>query len=117
MQHPAVLALRVEGRVQGVGFRWFVRERASALGLVGWVWNAPDGAVELCAAGDERRLAELRAIVERGPRGASVEQVRVLAPDRGAAQRTQFSILHGAERPHDLTPGARPGASESRDQS
>jgi len=58
------LYVLVKGRVQGVGFRWFVRERAEFLGLAGWVRNREDGAVEAEVAGDRRAvdafLASLR---------------------------------------------------------
>ncbi|OGR94779.1 MAG: hypothetical protein A2V88_00940 [Elusimicrobia bacterium RBG_16_66_12] len=50
------LYLLVEGRVQGVGFRWFVRERAEALGLAGWVRNREDGTVEAEVEGDRRAV-------------------------------------------------------------
>jgi len=104
----SMLALRVEGRVQGVGFRWFVRQRAATLGLVGWVWNAPDGAVELCAAGEAASLAWLRTEIERGPPGAAVERVVVLAPDPTAADRDGFAILRGSERPASAPRARRP---------
>ena len=108
MTARSVLALRVEGMVQGVGFRWFVRERAATLGLVGWVWNAPDGAVELCAAGEAASLSLLRAEIEGGPQGAAVERVLVLAPDPTAADREGFAIVRGPERPAGLRSGRRP---------
>lgn len=69
----------VRGRVQGVGFRWFVRELASELQLAGWVMNRDDGAVEVLADGTDAGIARLRAALERGPAGAQVEQVDVLA--------------------------------------
>jgi acylphosphatase len=72
------MRLRVRGRVQGVGFRWFVRVSARRLGLSGWVANAPDGSVEIAASGEQARLDELRRIVGRGPDGAYVEGVDVL---------------------------------------
>ena len=50
----------VSGRVQGVGFRWFVREAAIALDLAGWVRNRPDGSVEVAADGDDDRVARVR---------------------------------------------------------
>jgi acylphosphatase len=70
------LHVRITGMVQGVGFRWFVRERARRLGLTGWVRNLPDGSVEVAAAGDEKQLELLRAELQRGPRGAAVEQLQ-----------------------------------------
>ena len=65
----------VSGRVQGVGFRWFVHREAAALGLRGWVRNTDDGKVEVVAAGTETQLAELRAALERGSRGSRVDAV------------------------------------------
>lgn len=65
----------VRGRVQGVGFRWFVRERARALGLTGWVRNRPDGSVEVLAFGDDTALQRLRALLRSGPTGAHVSDI------------------------------------------
>lgn len=65
----------VQGRVQGVGFRWFVREQARALGLAGWVRNLPSGSVELVAAGEVDALQRLDAALRAGPPGAQVERV------------------------------------------
>jgi acylphosphatase len=65
----------VRGRVQGVGFRWFVHREAAALGLKGWVRNTDDGKVEVVAAGSAEKLAELRAALKRGSRGSRVDAV------------------------------------------
>ncbi len=70
--------LEVHGRVQGVGFRWYVVEMARKLGLAGWVKNRPDGRVELAAAGTREALDKLAAAVRAGPRGARIEDVRVV---------------------------------------
>jgi len=70
-----VLHFLVKGRVQGVGFRWFVHREASELDLKGWVRNTEDGAVEIVAAGTEENLSELRASLKRGPRGSRVDAV------------------------------------------
>ena len=69
------LHVLVRGRVQGVGFRWFVRERASTLGLVGWVKNRSDGAVEVAAEGTPDAIERLRRLLEGGPDGADVSAV------------------------------------------
>lgn len=66
---------RVTGRVQGVGFRWWVVGRARALGLGGWVRNAPDGSVEVEAWGPVAALLQLEQELSWGPRHASVEAV------------------------------------------
>ena len=71
----ASLHVQIKGRVQGVGFRWFVRVSGRRLQLSGWVKNRPDGSVEVAAAGSEDRLAELRKLVKRGPDGAEVSEV------------------------------------------
>jgi acylphosphatase len=74
------LHVRLSGRVQGVGFRWFVRERARELRLAGWVRNNRDGSVEVAAEGDAAALARLRAALEHGPPGADVVAVDDLGP-------------------------------------
>jgi len=66
------LHVQVRGRVQGVGFRWFVREAAHRLGLTGWVRNLPDGSVEVVAEGDDVSIASFRASLLEGPSGAAV---------------------------------------------
>lgn len=67
----------VHGYVQGVGFRYFVVRRARDAGLVGWVRNRPDGAVECLAEGPRTRLEWLLDELHRGPRSASVHDIDV----------------------------------------
>jgi len=68
-----VMHFLVRGRVQGVGFRWFVHREASELDLRGWVRNTEDGEVEIVAAGEEDNLEELRKSLKKGPRGSRVD--------------------------------------------
>lgn len=70
--------IRIYGAVQGVGFRYFVRQTARRLGLAGWVRNLPDGSVELEAAGDADAVDQLARAVARGPALARVENVERL---------------------------------------
>jgi acylphosphatase len=70
-----VLHFLVQGRVQGVGFRWFVHREASELELRGWVRNTEDGDVEIVVTGEPADLDELRASIRRGPRGSRVDRV------------------------------------------
>jgi acylphosphatase len=64
---PARLTAWVKGRVQGVGFRWFVRSRASELGLVGTATNLADGRVEVVAEGPRAGCEALLAALSSGP--------------------------------------------------
>lgn len=73
----AARGFTVTGRVQGVGYRAFVARNAQALGLVGWVRNTEDGAVEGVAEGPESALDALVAQLRAGPRAASVRNVDV----------------------------------------
>ena len=70
------MTARITGRVQGVGFRWWVRRHAEELGLVGWVMNADDErSVEVVAEGPATALADLERLLKAGPSGARVESV------------------------------------------
>jgi acylphosphatase len=66
----------VTGRVQGVGFRWFVLRWARELGLTGFVRNLPDGSVEVVADGPGERIERLAAELGKGPPAARVAGVR-----------------------------------------
>jgi len=65
----------VSGRVQGVGFRWFVEREAAILGLTGWVRNREDGRVEVMATGTREQQAALYRKLHEGPRAARVDAV------------------------------------------
>ncbi len=67
----------VHGRVQGVGFRYFVVQKAQSLGLRGYVRNAYDGSVEVLAQGPRPALEHLLTYLRRGPSAAQVRNVRV----------------------------------------
>jgi acylphosphatase len=72
----------VHGRVQGVGFRAFVAQEASARGLSGWVRNRRDGAVEAVFVGDATVVEGMIAACRRGPPGSRVDDI--LETDAGA---------------------------------
>ena len=65
----------VRGRVQGVGFRWFVEREARTLGIAGWVRNNSDSSVEILAIGSRDQLSGLRSRLQQGPRAARVDAV------------------------------------------
>ena len=69
----------VRGRVQRVGFRWFVQAEARSLDLAGWVRNTTDGSVEVEAEGEQASVQKLRGALVRGPDGAHVESVDDMA--------------------------------------
>ena len=71
-----VLRYLIEGRVQGVGFRYFTRRSARQLGLAGYVRNLPDGSVEAVARGTDEALAAFEKSLEQGPPGSRVDSVR-----------------------------------------
>lgn len=85
--------IEIRGRVQGIGFRWFIRERARALDLRGWVSNRPDGNVELAAAGDLEALKKLAQAAGKGPPGALVEGVQTLSSLDGESLPKPFGIV------------------------
>ena len=91
-----VLHFLIQGRVQGVGFRWFVEREAGELDLRGWVRNTEDGAVEVVAAGDPADLHDLRSSLRRGPRGSRVDRIIEHTLDESEAENLSSFRIDGA---------------------
>jgi acylphosphatase len=89
------LEATVRGRVQGVGFRYFVVRRAVELGLVGWVANSADGSVRCVAEGTPPALDALEADLRRGPVGAIVDGVDAVRMT-GTGRFDRFAVRSGA---------------------
>jgi acylphosphatase len=85
------LEATVHGRVQGVGFRWFVQRRAERLGLVGWVANDASGAVRVVVEGQLAAVEEFEQDLRSGPPGAAVDRVEATFPPP-TAEFTSFDI-------------------------
>ena len=81
------ISVRVDGGVQGVGYRAFVKSEATRLGIRGWVCNRADGSVEgaFYAAGD--KLATLVGSMRNGPAGSRVDNLDLKSSDRGAVDQ------------------------------
>lgn len=75
-EHKQARRYFVSGNVQGVGFRYFTQRAAERLQLNGYTRNLPDGRVEVYAIGSADHLAKLRSVLDRGPWGASVSEVK-----------------------------------------
>src|SRR5262245_52872821 len=84
----------VSGIVQGVGFRYFTQDEAERLELTGFVRNLRDGRVEVYAIGSHERLARLRVLLERGPRGAMVQNVAEHPAEIDAKFASEFTITY-----------------------
>jgi len=94
MADVAHLSATVYGRVQGVLFRYFVRNEATELGLTGYVRNLTSGdAVEVQAEGEKQQLHKLLRQLKVGPPGARVERVEVKWADH-SEQFSDFSIRY-----------------------
>jgi len=91
-----VLHFLIQGRVQGVGFRWFVHREASELDLRGWVRNTEEGDVEVVAAGEAADLDDLRFSLKRGPRGSRVDRLVEHALNESEAQNLDSFRIDGA---------------------
>jgi acylphosphatase len=84
----------VSGIVQGVGFRYFTQDEAERLQLAGFVRNLRDGRVEVYAIGSDEKLARLRGLLERGPRGAMVQHVAEHPAEIDSQFSDEFSITY-----------------------
>jgi len=89
----AALLLRIEGTVQGVGYRYALQREAGRLGLTGWVRNRRDGSVESLAQGSADALEALAAWARRGPPAARVSRVTASVPAEEPGGRESFDIL------------------------
>ena len=82
----------VRGRVQGVGFRWFVQQSADSLGVKGYTRNLADGSVEVYALGSAEQLSDLSGLLRKGPRMADV---RGVDEEEAAVEKVSgFRITH-----------------------
>jgi len=81
----------INGRVQGVGFRWFTKDVAMREGVTGWVRNLPDGRVEALIEGDAEAIARVEQALHSGPPGARVQSVNSLADEADGGYRS-FTI-------------------------
>jgi acylphosphatase len=86
----------VKGRVQGVGFRWFVQREAAEIGLRGWVRNTDDGHVEVVAAGEPDQLEDLQLALAKGSRGSRVDAVIEHQLDESEGAQLESFKIEGA---------------------
>jgi acylphosphatase len=82
----------LEGRVQGVSFRYFVREQAQDLGVTGWVRNRWDDTVEVTAEGERSKLEMMLSSLRTGPPAAMVTNVKTDWTE-ATGEFKQFGIL------------------------
>ena len=81
----------IDGRVQGVGFRWFTKDAAMEEGVTGWVRNLPDGRVEALVEGDAEAVTRIERALHTGPPGARVATVNAMTEEPSGAYR-RFTI-------------------------
>lgn len=85
-------AWRVHGRVQGVGYRYFVIRWANHLGLAGWTRNLWDGTVEVQAFGEDHSVSQLEAALKEGPSHARVDRLEPLPPSASLDKAKSFTV-------------------------
>jgi acylphosphatase len=91
LQNNLTVNMVITGKVQGVGFRYFVLRQAQELGIYGWVSNKPNGDVEALAQGDKEDLDQFIAKVKQGSAFSRVDDV-ILNWDDGQENYTSFEI-------------------------
>jgi acylphosphatase len=92
MASPVHRAFTVRGNVQGVGYRWFARDRASDAGLVGWVANEPDGSVRGEVSGAPDVVEQFIRALQQGPPASRVTGVSVNDLPPGTPVPATFEI-------------------------
>jgi acylphosphatase len=91
MSEERTVRVRIDGHVQGVGFRYWTEAAAGELGLAGWVRNCRDGSVEALFSGAAESVAEMLARCHGGPPSARVDSVTVL--EEGGPAPHSFELL------------------------
>lgn len=84
--------LRITGRVQGVGFRYFTRKNANDLNIKGWVKNMPDGSVETVISGKPANVEEMKKRLWKGPCSARVDHIEELPLDEKTETFHDFNV-------------------------
>jgi len=84
--------LKIEGRVQGVGFRYFTRKTANKYAVSGWVKNMDDGTVEAVLAGNEKAVMKMMEKLKDGPSPARVTGMEEIPTDNRAGDFQSFTV-------------------------
>jgi acylphosphatase len=85
--------VKIYGNVQGVGFRYFIKNSADALGLKGWVKNSDDGSVELIAQTESETMDQFASVIEKGNGFSRVECIDIIELAE-ASYYKRFEILN-----------------------
>ncbi|BBE31585.1 acylphosphatase [Tepiditoga spiralis] len=89
-----ILKLKVYGRVQGVGYRYFIKNIALKLNISGYVKNLPDGSVEILAKSDEKNLSSFKAFVIKGNGFSRVEDIEEKILDKLENNINEFVVKY-----------------------
>lgn len=90
--HHVIKHLKIEGRVQGVGFRYFTRKAAEKYSVNGWVKNMSDGTVETVLAGEERHVVDMIEKLKSGPAAARVSRIEEMSIDDKPGDFQSFRV-------------------------
>ncbi|MCC5908155.1 MAG: acylphosphatase [Balneolaceae bacterium] len=90
--HSELKYLKIKGRVQGVGFRYFTRQNAYDLNIKGWVKNMPDGTVETLISGNRENIREMIKRLMKGPRRARVTDIEEMSSNNIDETFHDFSV-------------------------
>ncbi len=89
---PVQKHLKIYGRVQGVGFRYFTTKKAEETGVRGWVKNMPDGTVEVFISGSKQSVERMKKLLHSGPIAAHVTSIDELAIEGQSEAFYDFSV-------------------------
>ncbi|MGA2142989.1 MAG: acylphosphatase [Brevinematales bacterium] len=82
----------ISGRVQGVGFRYYIMQKAEMIGVKGWVMNTSAGDVKTVAEGEESQINDFLLYIGKGPSGARIENIEYKIENTGVSEFSGFDI-------------------------